>query len=98
MTEDVNCPYCGEGNEICHDDGYGYEEDKLHEQQCAECEKIFTYHTSIHFSYRAYKADCLNGSEHKYKKVNHLPQYWPNWVRCTECGHEVRGEYIEGKP
>jgi len=36
MIETVNCPYCGAEQEICHDDGYGYEEDVLHQQECSE--------------------------------------------------------------
>jgi len=28
--DDVDCPYCGESQEICHDDGFGYSEDEDH--------------------------------------------------------------------
>jgi hypothetical protein len=28
---DIECPYCDAENEVCHDDGYGYEEGKAHE-------------------------------------------------------------------
>ena len=38
---DVYCPYCGAEQEINHDDGYGYEEDRRYQQQCGECEKTF---------------------------------------------------------
>jgi hypothetical protein len=34
---DTNCPYCDADIEINHDDGYGYEEDRKHEQQCNNC-------------------------------------------------------------
>jgi transposase-like protein len=34
---DINCPYCGAGNDINHDDGFGYAEDIRHEMQCASC-------------------------------------------------------------
>lgn len=30
MSKDVECPYCEEWNEICHDDGFGYEEGVAH--------------------------------------------------------------------
>ena len=96
---DVECPYCGEDQEINHDDGYGYEEGKKHEQQCSDCNKNFVYETSISFHYEAEKADCLNdGREHDYKLVCHAPSdVWPNWKRCKDCDHEIRGEYkIEG--
>ena len=51
LRPDCYCPYCGKGQEICHDDGYGYAEDKDYEQECADCEKTFLYTTSIHFHY-----------------------------------------------
>jgi len=89
---DVNCPYCGSEEEICHDDGYGYEEDKAHEQQCSNCEKNIVFYTSISFSYEAEKADCLNGAPHVLEPVFHIPEYWKNWVRCKYCGYENKGE------
>lgn len=94
MTYDVKCPYCGSEEEINHDDGYGYAEDRKHQQQCGECDKNFTFTTSISYYYEAEIADCLNGQPHKMKKVCSSAQdIWPDWVRCEDCGHEVRGEY-----
>lgn len=87
MHDDVNCPYCGAGQEICHDDGRGYEEDRNHEQECGECEKIFVFNTHISFSYTAQKADCLNGSEHKYKPTGTYPCEYTR-MRCIDCDHE----------
>ena len=83
---DVNCPYCGEGQEINHDDGHGYEEDKFHEQECPECEKTFVFTTSIHYYYSANKADCLNNGEHKYKQTRTCPKRYTT-MRCVDCGH-----------
>lgn len=60
---DINCPYCGEGIEINHDDGYGYEEDEVFQQECGKCGMNFTYTTSISFYYSAEKAPCLNGEK-----------------------------------
>lgn len=91
-SHDVQCPYCGEWQEICHDDGYGYTEDDLHEQECVDCEQTFTYQTMISFSYEAYKAPCLNGYTHEMKPVEHYPHVWPDWKRCKWCGKEERGE------
>lgn len=85
MYSDVNCPYCGSGQEINHDDGYGYEEDKIHEQECNDCDKIFTYTTSISFDYDATKADCLNGSEHKYEPTHTYPRRYTKML-CHDCG------------
>jgi DNA-directed RNA polymerase subunit RPC12/RpoP len=90
---DIECPYCGADQEINHDDGYGYEEGKTHEQECGDCGKNFAYTTSISFYYEAAKADCLNGLPHNMAKVIHYPVLWPDWARCKDCGHEVRGEY-----
>lgn len=81
----VNCPYCEAEQEINHDDGYGYEEDQIHEQQCVACEKYFTYCTYISFSYDVAKADCLNGSPHKYKATNTYPIEYTK-MECEMCG------------
>jgi hypothetical protein len=84
---DIECPYCGSGQDINHDDGQGYKEDTLHEQECNTCNKTFTFYTHISFFYTAYQADCLNGSEHKYK----LTKTWPkefSRMQCEDCEHE----------
>lgn len=81
---DVDCPYCGKGQEICHDDGFGYEEDVAHEDQCYYCEKYFTFQTSIIFYYSASKADCLNGAEHKYEPTHTYPVRGTK-MRCADC-------------
>lgn len=91
MRYDVECPYCGEGQEICHDDGFGYEEGKAHQDHCYDCGKNFVFYTSISFNYEAEKADCLNGADHKYRPV-HNPGY-PKHVYCEDCGHDSRGNY-----
>ena len=64
---DLNCPYCDAELEVCHDDGFGYEEDKAHEMECDECGKNFVFHTHISFNYHPEKADCLNGSPHDFR-------------------------------
>jgi hypothetical protein len=95
MNADLECPYCNAALEVCHDDGFGYEEDRTHEMECPECEKNFVFHTAIHFSYRPAKADCLNGSPHRFRDWVRL------WLdagrdtacygrRCADCGHEER--------
>lgn len=83
---DTECPYCGADVNINHDDGYGYEEGDQHQQEC-ECGKMFTYFTAIHFTYKAYKADCLNGGEHNYCKTDTYPHEFAR-MRCKECGCE----------
>lgn len=84
---DVECPYCGKEQEINHDDGYGYEEGKKHEQECPCCEKKFTYMTNISFWYQADVADCLNGFPHEYTPTHTYPK-WRTKMKCLHCDEE----------
>jgi hypothetical protein len=84
---DTNCPYCDADIEINHDDGYGYEEDRKHEQECDNCGKIFTFTTSILYCYETEKAECLNGGEHDYKKTMTYPEEFSK-MQCTMCDAE----------
>jgi hypothetical protein len=84
---DVECPYCGQNQEINHDDGYGYEEGVKHEQECSNCEKTFVFETSITFLYDAAKAPCLNDGEHEYKPTCTIPKEYTR-MRCIYCGSE----------
>lgn len=85
MSKDVECPYCWAEVEINHDDGYGYDEYRIHEQECHECKKTFAYTVSIEVHHKAYKADCLNGSPHKYKRTNTYPPEFARLI-CVDCG------------
>ena len=84
---DVECPYCGAGQEICHDDGFGYDEDSAHEMECGGCEKTFVFTTSIMFSYTPYKADCLNGADHNLLASRTHPRIYTK-MRCQDCDYE----------
>jgi hypothetical protein len=84
---DVKCPYCEGDIEIDHDDGYGYEEGEIYNQECGKCGKIFVYRTSILFYYDLEKADCLNDEEHKYEKTKTYPPQFAR-LRCKICGDE----------
>jgi len=53
IGKDVRCPFCNCWQEICHDDGYGYDEDMKHEQRCGDCDKTFEFETSISFYYES---------------------------------------------
>jgi hypothetical protein len=81
---DINCPYCDAEQEINHDDGYGYTEEEIHQQQCGECDKYFTFTTSISFYYEAEKADCLNGAEHDFQPTHTQPVEYTK-MRCSMC-------------
>lgn len=87
MSKEVDCPYCGEGQEINRDDGYGCEEDQIYQQECSYCDKTFIYTTSISISHEAQKADCLNGTPHDYRRTNTYPK-WAARMRCSICGDE----------
>jgi hypothetical protein len=82
MHADLECPYCGAPQNVCHDDGQGYEEDFKHEMQCDNCDKYFVFDTYITYNYSSYMADCLNGEEHKWK------QQWTFPKECTKMGCE----------
>ncbi len=84
---DINCPYCGEGLQINHDDGQGYEEGVTHQQQCTHCYKNFTFTTSIMFYYEAEKADCLNDGQHIWKPTETNPKCF-TMMRCETCCEE----------
>jgi Zn ribbon nucleic-acid-binding protein len=87
--EDINCPYCNTEQDIDHDDGYGYEENELHQQECSECGKNFVYNTSISYYYSVNKADCLNDGEHDFQPTHTYPKEFTK-MRCTMCGEERR--------
>lgn len=80
---DVDCPYCEKGQEINHDDGYGYDEDREHEQHCSACNKEFKFTTSISFSY-----DVFCSGDHELEPNE--PPHSDLWD-CKNCDyHEVR--------
>ncbi len=89
MSKDVECPYCGKEQEINHDDGYGYEEDGVFQQECPYCDKIFVFTTSISFYYDVEKAPCLNGSEHDWRPITGWPkEHFIGKEMCQCCGEE----------
>lgn len=53
----IQCPYCNTAQEICHDEGYGYEEGEKHEQECRECGRYFNFTTAIIYHYEAFCQD-----------------------------------------
>lgn len=80
----AECPYCGEDQEINHDDGYGYEEGETYEQDCHSCGNTFAYTTSISFSYDTTKAPCMNGEDHKWRPTATAPK-WHTKMACEYC-------------
>lgn len=90
---DITCPYCGADEDINHDDGQGYDEGVLHQQECGTCGKTFTFWTYIHFSYTPARADCLNGSPHDYRESKFPPIGYQRLI-CKTC-EDVRTTKIE---
>lgn len=93
---DTYCPYCEKGIDIDHDDGYGYEEDKVFTQTCEHCDKTFSYTTSTSFYYETEKAPCQNDEPHKWKPVTgYPPALFVGVERCEFCDkqecHDIEG-------
>lgn len=89
MYYDVKCPYCGKELEINHDDGYGYEEDKVYEQECSNCDKIFGYTTIISFDYDVFELPCKNGKDHNLVDIHGYPtEFFVGKKRCSYCDEE----------
>lgn len=90
INYDLECPYCGAGNEVCLD-GQGYEEEINHEMMCESCKKNFTFQTSVSFYYEPSRADCLNGGQHE---LFELPSNEYNtrgviyFDRCKNCNYK----------
>ena len=85
----VECPYCNTGQEVCHDDGHGREEDVLYEEECGSCGKMFVFDVYISFSFSSTKAPCLNGEPHDWGEIYGSPDwYFANKRRCSYCDAE----------
>lgn len=87
--EDVECPYCGQPQDINHDDGYSYKEGHIYEQECEFCGNKFAFNTQISYSHDAWAAPCLNDGEHKWQLYTTLPAIY-GYMRCEYCGEERR--------
>lgn len=93
---DVECPYCGAEQEICHDDNYGLEEGVLYHQECSECEKMFVYDTHIIILHEAYSAPCLNDGNHRWEETHTLPRCFRK-LECSVCGETKEIEGIQAE-
>ena len=94
MSKDIECPYCGAEQDICHDDGYGCEEGKTHQQECSNCEKTFGYATTISFYYEGLELPCANGGEHKWEPTITWPKSYTRMC-CKFCKRFRAAEWIK---
>ncbi len=85
--EDVICPYCDCAQDINHDDGYGYREGVIHEQECVNCSKTFGFGTSISFYYEPVKLPCKNGQAHLWRPTTTVPRCFTR-MSCKYCEEE----------
>ena len=51
IPPDIECPYCKEWQEICHDDGQGYEQDMVNRQMCNGCGNYFKFSANVQYYY-----------------------------------------------
>ena len=92
------CPYCEKEVKLNHDDGEGFEEDKVYNRQCSNCGKKFIYITRISFTHTGFKAPCLNGGEHKWAQVIGWPkEEFKNKYRCDYCDEQRTIDFYQGE-
>ena len=84
---DMECPYCGDEQKVCHDDEHGYDEGVRHEHNCTNCKKTFVFTTVISFDFTPHKADCLNGAPHELKMSVTFPRRYSRMC-CRHCDYE----------
>jgi hypothetical protein len=83
----LECPYC---EKEIKDPDECYEQCVDYEHECPHCEKMFVFQVEYTRDYSAYKADCLNDGEHRYKEQKRYGSGEPEiFSRCQDCGHEV---------
>ena len=87
---DLECPYCGAENDVCNDDGAGFDESRLEQMQCSSCEKYFSFSTYIPRPiYTAHLAECLNDGSHQWQFRKSYPkERCTARMRCKDCDEE----------
>lgn len=90
--KDLECPYCEEWFEVCQDDGHLCEDDQHYQEECPSCEKKFIATVCWSASFSGYKADCLNGGEHRAYEVGIAPKPLQPRIACRDCGEILQNE------
>ena len=97
---DIECPYCGNENDIDHDGEYGYEVDEIFKQECSECYEIFMFYTTISFSYDVHKSPpCVEDDDkHDMQPNDFMINYgYKDAKRCAHeyCDYEDKGIWTD---
>lgn len=78
----LECPYC---KYLMDDPDDCYEQDRVYEWQCEDCEKYFCFTIEYSRLYYERKAPCLNGEPHKYQMTTTYPRKYSK-MECVDCG------------
>jgi len=81
---DIECPYCGNEQDVCQDDGFACEPDITYEECCEKCSKNFALSVSWNPVYYTEKAECMNGKPHKYEITKTTPSAFSK-MQCVWC-------------
>ena len=90
--DNVECPYCGETQEINHDDGAHYDENESETMECSDCDKTFMVSVWISRTFEGVKVDCLNDGKHIWRPTNTIPRYFTR-MKCETC--DEKREFTE---
>lgn len=86
MYNEITCPYCDFGYDLCHDDGAFYHDGESEKEQCPKCEKYFMVTSHLSWDFSSEKADCLNGSEHDWQPQSGYPrEFFFGRFTCSQC-------------
>ncbi len=91
---DIKCPFCGHEQDICHDDGFGYEEDVAHEEYCNACGKHFVFYTSVTFNYEAQCGEEDDACDFDDEGTKNFPDH----RQCKRCENTIFIRYRPGHP
>lgn len=85
----IECPYCEaelDDPDDCH------KTDETYQHQCSNCDKYFVFTLDYTVNYYIDKADCLNGEQHDWQRINGWPKMlFAGKRRCSMCDEQRDG-------